>query len=162
MSWSLKEPDIETLAREALELLSLEMDELYTVLGCQLLASAPPSRTAHIMTHIRELRRASETRTQDGPPPFGGTGNEWMNGVEQVCNDLKIDGFKFVVTMREELSKGLCNKDIVDLAADVDESKMQILIMVISAILKIQAQFDSISATLAAMLCKSLMKEICR
>jgi hypothetical protein len=39
---------------------------------------------------------------------------------------------------------------------------MQILIIVISAILKIQAQFDSISATLAAMLCKSLMKEICR
>jgi hypothetical protein len=162
MSWSLKEPDIETLAREALNLLSLEMDELYTVLGCQLLASAPPTRTANIMTHVRELRRASKTRPQDGPPLSEEAGNEWFNGVEQVCNDLKIEGFKFVETMREELKKGLCNKDIVDLAGDVDESKMQILIIVISAILKIQAQFDSISATLAAMLCKSLMKEICR
>lgn len=162
MSWSLKEPDIETLAREALKLLSLEMDELYTVLGCQLLASAPPIRVANIMTHVRQLRRGSKTRTQDGPPSSEASGNEWMNGVEQVCNDLKIDGLKFVETMREELKKGLCNKDIVDLANDVDESKMQILIIIISAILKIPAQFDSISATLAAMFSKSLLKEVCR
>jgi hypothetical protein len=143
--------------------LSLDIDELYTVLGCQLLlASAPPTRTADIMTHVRELRRASKARTPDGNLPCEGASNDWMNGVEKVCNDLKNDGFKFVETTREELKKGLCNKDIVDLAGNVDASKMQFLIIVISAILKIQARFDSISATLAAMLCKSLMKEICR
>jgi hypothetical protein len=64
--------------------------------------------------------------------------------------------------MREEFKKGLCTNDILDLANDVDESKMQIVIMIVSAILKIPAQFDSISATLAAMFCKSLLRDVCR
>jgi hypothetical protein len=162
MSWSLKEPDIEILTREALNLLSLEMDELYTVLGCQLLASAPPTRTADIMTHVRELRNASKARKQDGTLPYEGAINVWMAGVEEICNDLKNDGIRFVENMREEFKKGLCTNDILDLANDVDESKMQIVIMIVSAILKIPAQFDSISATLAAMFCKSLLRDVCR
>ena len=162
MSWSPNEPDIEVLTREALNLLSLEKDELYTVLGCQLLASAPPTRTAAIMTHVRELRRASSALRQAGTPPSEPAIHDWMKGVEEICSDLRGDGGRFVETMREEFKKGLCNKDILDLTDDVDESKMQILIMIISAILKIPAQFDSISATLAALFCKSLLREICR
>lgn len=162
MSWSPNEPDIEALTREALNLLSLEIDELYTVLGCQLLASASPARTAGILTHVRELRKANWGRRQAGTPPSEAAINEWMNGVEEIVRDLRDDGGRFIETMRQEFKRGLCNKDIFDLADDVDESKMQILIMIISAILKLPAQFESIAATLAAMLCKSLLKEVCR
>jgi hypothetical protein len=162
MAWSLNEPDIEALTREALNLLSLEIDELYTVLGCQLLATAPPTRTAGIITHVRELRTANSARRQAGTPASEAALNEWTNGVEAICRDLRGDGAKFIEIMRQEFKKGLCKKDIFDLADDVDESKMQILIMIISAIIKVPAQFESISATLAAMLCKSLLKEICR
>jgi hypothetical protein len=64
--------------------------------------------------------------------------------------------------MKEEFRKGLCNENVVSLTEDVDEPKMQILIMIISAILKIPPAFESISATLAALLCKSMLKDICR
>lgn len=162
MAWSPNEPDIEALTREALNLLSLEIDELYTVLGCQLLASAPPARTAGIMTQVRELRKANSARRQAGTAPSEVAIDEWMIGVEEICRDLRGDGGRFIETMRQELKKGLCNKDVLNLVDDVDESKMQILIMIISAILKIPTQFESISATLAAMFCKSLLKEVCR
>ena len=162
MPWSPNEPDIEALTREALNLLSLEIDELYTLLGCQLLASAPPARTAGIMTQLRELRKANSARQQAETPPSEAAMDEWMNGVEEICHDLRGDGGRFIDTMRQEFKSGLCNKDILNLVDDVDESKMQILIMIISAILKIPAQFESISATLAAMFCKSLLKEVCR
>jgi len=162
MAWSPIEPDIEALTREALNLLSLEIDELYTVLGYQLLASAPPARTAGIMTQLRELRKANRARRQAETPPSEAAMDEWMNGVEEICRDLRRDGGRFIDTMRQDLKKGLCNKDVLDLINDVDESKMQILIMIVSAILKIPAQFESISATLAAMFCKSLRNEVCR
>jgi hypothetical protein len=42
MSWALSEPAIEDLTRDALKFLSFELDDLYAVLGCQLLAAAPP------------------------------------------------------------------------------------------------------------------------
>ena len=147
MTWPLNEPDIDALAREALNLLSLEIDELYTMLGCQLLASAPPARTAGIIIGIRELRKADRV---DG------------DEVEGIYRELNDDGRKFIETMRQEFQKNLCNKNIFDLADDVDESKMQILIIIISAILKVPPQFESISATVAAMMCKSLLKELCR
>ena len=162
MAWSPNEPDIEALTREALNLLSLEIDELYTVLGCQLLASAPPARTADIVIQVRELRKANRARRQAGAPPSEAAIDEWMNGVEKICRDLRGDGGRFIENMRQELKNGLCNKDVLNLVDDVDESKMQILIMIITAILKIPAQFESISATLAAMFCKSLLREICR
>ena len=162
MAWSVKEPDIDTLTREALNLLSLEIDELYTVLGCQLLASAPLARTAGIITGIRELRKASRVRQHSKTPPSEAAMTDWIDGVEEICRNLKDDGREFIETMRQEFQKNLCNKNIFDLVDGVDESKMQILIMIISAILKLPAQFETISATLAAMLCKSLLKGICR
>ena len=160
MPWSTKEPDIEDLTREAAKLLKLEIDELYAILGCQLLASAPPTRAAAIMAQIVDLKKANDAKDWNVEGP--GFPGEWLEGLEGICNDLKGDGSRFVDAMKEELRKGLCNQNVFRLTDDVDESKMQILIMIISAILKMPPQFESISATLAAMLCKSMLKEICR
>jgi len=74
---------------------------------------------------------------------------------------LLCDGTSFVDSIKKDLRKSLCTKDILDLTGDIDESKMQILIMLVSAILKIPPQLESISATLAAMFCKSMLQEVC-
>jgi hypothetical protein len=49
---------------------------------------------------------------------------------------LQCDGASFVDSIKEDLRKSLCTQDILDLTGDIDESKMQILIMLVSAILK--------------------------
>jgi len=58
-------------------------------------------------------------------------------------------------------AKVCAQKDILDLTGDIDESKMQILIILVSAILKIPPQLESMSATLAAIFCKSMLREVC-
>jgi len=150
MPWALSEPAIEDLTCEALKLLSFELDDLYAVLGCQLLAAAPPTRVAHMLAWVIDPDKANESPA-----------DEWMIRVETLCNDLRHDGASFVDSIKENLRKSLCTKDILDLTGDVDESKMQILIMLISATLKIPPQLESIAATLAAMCCKSMLQELC-
>lgn len=161
MPWSMKEPDIEDLTHEAIKLLSLEIDELYAVLGCQLLGSAPPTRGAGIVTNFMNLRRARDTKVVNKTIGYEIDADKWLHDVEDLCSGLKGDGVRFVDGMKEEFRKGLCNQNVLSLTNNVDESKMQILIMIISAILKMPPQFESISATVAAMLCKSKLREIC-
>jgi len=158
----MKEPDIEDLTHEATKLLSLKIDELYTVLGCQLLGSAPPTRGAGIATNVMHLRKARHIKKVNKTIGSAIDADKWVDDVDALCNGLKGDGVRFVDAMREEFRKGLCNENVFKLTDAVDESKMQILIMLISGILKMPPQFESISATLAAMLCKSRLREICR
>ena len=87
--------------------------------------------------------------------------DEWISRGEKIRNDLQCEGTSFVDSIKEDLRKSLCTKDILDLTGDIDESKMQILIMLVSAILKISPQLESISATQAAMFCKSMLREVC-
>ena len=87
--------------------------------------------------------------------------DEWISRGEKIRNDLQCEGTSFVDSIKEDLRKSLCTKDILDLTGDIDESKMQILIMLVSAILKISPQLESISATLAAMFCKSMLRGGC-
>jgi len=149
MPWAISEPAIEDLTREALKLLSFELKDLYALLGCQLLAAAPPTRVAHMLVSLIDPRKA------EAP------GDEWILRGEKIRDDLQCDGARFVDSIKEDLRKSLCTKDILDLTGDVDESKMQILIMLVSAILKIPPQLEPISATLAAMFCKSMLREVC-
>jgi hypothetical protein len=164
MTWAIEAPDIDDLTREALKLLRLEPDQLYAVLGCQLLASAPPTRAADIVEHLFDLRTANKLRKRNQwPPESECRTDERTDEIAMICNVLKADGDRFVDALREELRKGLHNNEnVFSLADHVDESKMQILIMIVSAILRIPARFEAISATLAAMLCKSILKEVCR
>ena len=55
--------------------------------------------------------------------------DEWISRGEKIRNDLLCDGTSFVDSINEDLRKSLCTKDILDLTGDIDESKMQILIM---------------------------------
>jgi hypothetical protein len=102
--------------------------------------------------YARLARRSAQTESP---------ADEWISRGEKIRNDLQCDGTSFVDSIKEDLRKSLCTKDILDLTGDIDESKMQILIMLVSAILKIPPQLESISATLAAMFCKSMLREVC-
>jgi hypothetical protein len=158
----MKEPTIEELATEAMRLLSMGSEELYMVLGCQLLASAKPTRVAGMMNYLSAARKAREARNLYAILPSTPTASDWGEGFELICNELVQDGNQFVNEVKEELRKGLCNEDIISLTDEINASSMQIIVMIIDAILKMPPQFEAISATLAAILCKSGLREFCR
>jgi hypothetical protein len=153
MPWSMNEVELDLLSREGIELLNLEKDELYVVLGCQLLGSAPPARGASIATSVTRLTRTLEDASE---------ADKLSNQAADLCSGFKEDGLRFVSTMKDEFRKGLCNDTVRDLTTEINESKMQVLIMIISAILKMPPQLEAISVTLAALFCKSKLTEICQ
>jgi hypothetical protein len=158
----MKEPTIEELAGEAMQLLSMGVDELYMVLGCQLLASAKPTRAAGIMSYIAAARKAREAKNLYAALPGSPSPPEWGEGFDFICNELRRDGTQFVHEVKESLRKGVCNEDIVSLADDINASSMQIIVMIIDAILKMPPRFEAISATLAAIVCKLGPREFCK
>lgn len=162
MPWATNEPAIEELTREALRLLSFDLEDLYAVLGCQLLATAPPSRAARVMTSLANLGTTPQPREWEGMHAGMPVACEWSQGIENIARELRRDGSRFIDEMREDFRRSLCTKEILDLTENINASRMQILILLISAIVKMPPQFESISATLAAMFCKSLLREMCQ
>lgn len=160
MPWATNEPAIEELTREALGLLSFNLEDLYTVLGCQLLGAAPPARAAQVMTSLVKLASLPELRGSEAnaTPVICA----WSREIEDIARDLKRDGSRFIDEMKEDFRRSLCTREILDLTEDIDASRMQILILLISAVVKMPPAFESISATLAAMFCKSLLREMCQ
>ena len=158
----MKELTLEELTTEAMRLLPLEIDELYMVLGCQLLASEKPTRVAGIISYLSASRKAKQARNLYATLPSKPEPSDWETGLELVCNELRQDGVRFLDGVKPELQKGVCNEDIINLADDINNSSMQILVMIVGAILKMPTQLESISATLAALLCKSGLRDFCR
>ena len=162
MRWAMKELTIEELTTEAMRLLPLGVDELYMVLGCQLLASDKPTRVAGIISYLSASKKAMQAKNLYAMLPSKPEASDWEKGLELVCDELRRDGVRFLDEIKPELQKGVCNEDIISLADDINGSSMQILVMIIGAILKMPTQFESISATLAALLCKSGLREFCK
>jgi hypothetical protein len=158
----MKELTIEELTTEAMELLPLGVDELYMVLGCQLLASEKPKRVAGIMSYLSAARKARQARNLYATLPSKPGTSDWEEGLDLVCDELRQDGVRFLGEVKDDLQKGVCNEDIISLAEDINGSSMQIIVMIVAAILKMPPQFESISATLAAILCKSGLRDFCQ
>jgi hypothetical protein len=158
----MKPPTIEELATEAMQLLPMGIDELYMVLGCQLLAAAKPTRVAGMMSYLAAAQKAKEAKNLYATLPSSPSASDWGEGFEVICNELMRDGREFVEEVKVELRKGVCNEDIVSLADEINASSMQIIVMIIDAILKMPPQFEAISATLAAIVCKLGLRNFCR
>jgi hypothetical protein len=158
----MKEPTIEELTAEAMQLLPMGLEELYMILGAQLLVSAKPTRVAGIMSYLSAARKAKEARELYATLPEAPSPSDWSTGLDTIYNDLIQDGKRFVDEVKEDLRKGVCNEDIFILADKMDSSSMQIVVMVIGAVLKMPPQFENISATLAAILYKFGLREFCR
>ena len=153
---------IEELTTEAMRLLPLGVDELYMVLGCQLLASEKPTRVAGIISYLSASKKAVQARNLYATLPAKPERSDWETGLDLVCNELRQDGIRFLDKVKPHLQKGVCNQDILSLADDINGSSMQIIVMIVGAILKMPSQFESISSTLAALLCKSGLREFCK
>jgi hypothetical protein len=158
----MKEPSIEELTAEAMQLLPMGLEELYMILGSQLLVSAKPTRVAGIMTYLSAARKAKEAKELYATVPVTPTPADWSSGLESIYNELIRDGIEFMQEVKPELRRGVCNEDIFALSDKVDNSSMQIVVMVIGAVLKMPPQFENISAVLAAILYKVGLREFCR
>jgi hypothetical protein len=158
----MKEPSIEELTAEAMQLLPMGLEELYMILGSQLLVSAKPTRVAGIMTYLSAARKAKEAKELYATVPVTPTPADWSAGLESIYNELIRDGIEFIEEVKPELRRGVCNEDIFALSDKVDNSSVQIVVMVIGAVLKMPPQFENISAVLAAILYKVGLREFCR
>ena len=158
----MKELTIEELTTEAMRLLPLGVDELHMVLGCQLLASEKPTRVAGIISYLSASKKAMQARNLYKTLPSKPEASDWETGLEVVYDELRQDGIRFLDGVKDDLRKGVCNEDIITLADEINNSSMQILVMIVGAILKMPPQFESISATLAALLCKSGLRDFCK
>jgi len=158
----MKEPTIEELTAEAMQLLPMGLEELYMILGAQLLVSARPTRVAGIMTYLSAAKKAKEARQLYATLPITPTPSDWSAGLESIYNELIHDGIQFIDDVKQELRRGVCNEDIFALSDKIDSSSMQIVVMVIGAVLKMPPQFENVSAVLAAILYKVGLREFCR
>ena len=158
----MKEPTIEELTSEAMQLLPMGLEELYMILGAQLLVSAKPTRVAGIMTYLSAARKAKEAKELYATLPVTPTASDWSAGLDTIYNELIRDGVQFIDDVKQDLRRGVCNEDIFALSDKMDSSSMQIVVMVIGAVLKMPPQFENISAVLAAILYKVGLREFCR
>jgi hypothetical protein len=158
----MKEPTIEELTTEAMQLLPMGLEELYMILGAQLLVSAKPTRVAGIMTYLSAARKAKEAKELYATLPVTPTASDWSAGLDTIYNELIRDGIQFIDDVKQDLRRGVCNEDIFALSDKMDSSSMQIVVMVIGAVLKMPPQFENISAVLAAILYKLGLREFCR
>ena len=158
----MNEIHIEVLADEALKLLRLETHELYATLGGQLLAHNLPTRVAGIMSYLSAVRSASEAKSFYAALPSGPTLSDWGNGLGVIYEELKQDGMSFVKNVKEDLRKALCNEDILRLSDHITRSTMQVVVMIVGATLRMPREFEPISVTVATILLKQGLRNICR
>jgi hypothetical protein len=158
--------DVEQLAAEALvsettKLLRMRIDELYAVLGAQLLVFTKPTSAAGIVSYLSAIRNSSEATLMLEGLSAGPSLPEWATGLEYIHEMLETQGKRYLTEKREGLRKALCNQEILALSDDVNCSTIQILITIIGATLRFPRELDSISATTLAIILKSGLRNFC-
>jgi len=68
----------------------------------------------------------------------------------------------FVKNVKEDLRKALCNEDILRLSDHITRSTMQVVVMIVGATLRMPREFEPISVTVATILLKQGLRNICR
>ncbi len=155
-----QELSIEELTAEAMQLLKLGLDELYVTLGCQLIGAAQPARVAKLVSHQSALRTVVEAQRDYEPMTLAAALLDWGRSFGLLVEELKRDGINFVAAVEEELSKGLCDKEILDLAHEISSGRMQVIVLIVAAVLKLPRQIEAVSATVAAIFCKSRLVRV--
>jgi hypothetical protein len=154
-----EELTIEELTAEAMQLMTIGLEELYVVLGCQLMGAARPARVACLVGHQGALKNAIESRNGYGSLLSSADLAEWGRGFNSMYEELKRDGVRFLTAVKEQLRAGLCIKEILELGNEITNASMQIIVLIIAAILKLPRQIEAVSATVAAIVCKSGVRE---
>jgi len=147
------------LVDSAMKLFSVDTNDLYAVLGMQLLACAKPTRAAGIVTFLSAIRQANQAvNFIDILRPDLIERGEWF---EVVHEELKRDGVRYLADISGELRKALCNDEILRLSDQLSPSNLHVIIMLVGAALKVSTQFDSICATIAVLILKNGLRNLC-
>lgn len=161
MAIAAKQHNFEILADEAIKLLRMELGELYATLGGQLLAQDHPTRVAGIVSYLSALRSAAEAKSLYQVLPSGPSFNEWEKGLGIIYEELKRDGMKHFSDICAVIRKAICNEDILRMSDQVTPSAVQVVVMIVSANLRMPSELDPMSATLAAILFKIGLRHFC-
>jgi hypothetical protein len=153
--------DTETLVSETTKLLRMGIDELYAVLGAQLLVFTKPTSAAGIVSYLSAVRNSSEATILLEGLSAGPSLTEWATGLEYIHEMLENQGRRYLTEKREGLRKALCNEDILALSDEVNCSTIQILITIVGASLRFPQGLDSISATTLAIMLKVGLRNFC-
>ena len=159
---SVKELNIDVLTDEGLDLLRMELGELYAALGAQLLAQNMPRRAAGIASYLSAIRSASEAKSFYQALPSENSLREWGRGVGVIYEELKQDGARHIEEISPDLRKALRNEEILRLSDSMNRSAMQIVVLVVGATLRMPREFDPISVTVSAILFKLGLRNFCR
>lgn len=161
MATATKQLDYEILADEAIQLLRLDLGDLYATLGGQLLAQHNPTRVAGIISYLSALRSAAEARSLYQVLPSGPSLNEWGKGIGIIYDELKQDGMTHFSEIGADIRKAVGNEDILRMSDQVTRSAVQVVAMIVGANLRIPRELDPISATVAAILFKIGLRNFC-
>jgi hypothetical protein len=158
---SIKELSIDELTAQAMQLLNISLDELYAVLGFQLIGYSRPARVAGIISYHATLQKIVDGQSLYNSlgvaPPLA----DLSKGLEAIYEELKQEGFGFVDGIREELCKVLCTPEILDLADRATTSSIQIMVLMVAGALRMPPQMESLAATVGAIISKTGLKNFC-
>jgi hypothetical protein len=160
--FSIKDLTIEELTSQAMQLLNVNLADLYAVLGFQLMGYSRPARLAAIISYHTSLQEIL-----DGQSPYNSLASELpltdlRNGLDAVYEELKHEGAQFVAAVREDLCKLLCTPETLDLADRATASSVRVMLLMIAGALRMPPQTESLAATLGAIICKSGLKDFCQ
>src|SRR5262245_36133318 len=142
---SAEELSVDELVNEAMRLMQIGLDNLYVVLGCQLMGSLRPSRIAALVRYQAALNEVIETQAPSA-------GYDWHKGFLILADDLRREGANFLSSVTEELRKVFDNEDLLRCTDEITPSTMQIIVVMTGAVLRMPAQLEAVSATVAAIL----------
>ena len=88
--------------------------------------------------------------------------DEWISRGEKIRNDLQCEGTSFVDSIKEDLRKSLCTKDILDLTGDIDRIKDADPDHACERHIENPAAIGVDLGNVSAMFCKSMLRGVCR
>jgi hypothetical protein len=149
-------------AEEAEKLLRFEVHDLYATLGAQLLVSRAPSRAAGIVSYIAAVRGAAEARAFHESLASSPSLREWGVGLGMIYDLLLKEGSEYFAAVAPELRKSLCGREeVLRLADRPERPNIEMFIMLVSGILRVPRELDSICTTIVAILFRRGMRNFC-
>jgi hypothetical protein len=160
--WDVQIINSQDLTREASRLLTMSLDDLYATLGCQLLVYELPSKAAGIVSYLSAVRSASDASALFERLRPAAAMAEWGKGLPVIFEELQQDGMRYLANSAEELRKALDSEEILRLADEPSQPRIQILLMLVASVLKLPREMETISATVTVILIRTGLRNFCR
>ena len=153
--------DLDELTSDAMRLMQMEINDLYATLGGQLLGHNLPRRAAGMVSYMSEVLSASQAKNFFDALPSGPIFTEWRAGLEMMYEELRRDGIRYLTEASGDLRTALCNEEYLRLSEQITPSAMQTIVITAGAALRIPWQASSIPTTVAVIVLKLGLSDIC-